>query len=65
MLWRTQQEQALPPEQRMDEAALERFIQHYERLTRALWRQPPIGPGLLVDLNEDHEIAGISAIPFR
>jgi D-glycerate 3-kinase len=56
--WRTQQEQEVAVERRMDSAQIERFIQHYERLTRWMWQQPAMGPGLVVSLDEAHKVAG-------
>ena len=58
--WRTQQEQALPPAQRMDAAALRRFVAHYERLTRHGLRAWPALADWCVTLAPDHRIAGIA-----
>ncbi|HEX7034983.1 MAG TPA: hypothetical protein VF210_04380 [Pseudomonadales bacterium] len=52
--WRTEQEQALPAERRMDGAALERFIAHYERLTRWMLTQMPSRAPLVVRLDDAH-----------
>jgi len=60
--WRAQQEQQLPPGQRMTPAEIERFIAHYERLTRWLWARPPWGPGLVIELDAQHRIAGFSCV---
>jgi D-glycerate 3-kinase len=57
--WRRQQEMDLAPAQRMSESALQRFIQHYERLTRWQWQQPLGGEGLGFDLTAGHQIAAI------
>ncbi len=57
--WRSQQELQIPVEHRMDSAAIERFIQHYERLTRWMWQQPAMGPGLIIDLDEEHNVTGL------
>jgi D-glycerate 3-kinase len=57
--WRTRQEQALPPERRMDAAALARFVAHYERITRATLREAPPRTSLIVDLADDHGVAAI------
>lgn len=57
--WRRQQEMDLAPAQRMSEPALQRFIQHYERLTRWQWQQPLGGEGLGFDLTAGHQIAAI------
>lgn len=60
--WRTQQEQQIPAAQRMSEAQVRRFIEHYQRLTEHLWATPPQGPGLVVELGRDHSITGVQAI---
>ena len=57
--WRRQQEMDLAPTQRMSETALQRFIQHYERLTRWQWQQPIVGEGLGFDLTAGHQIAAV------
>lgn len=59
--WRAQQERDLPAAQRMSDAQLSRFIQHYERLTRHLWTLPPRGPGLSVELDASHNLAQVVA----
>jgi len=59
--WRTRQEQQLPPEQRMDEAILDRFLAHYERLTRWMLETLPDRAELVVRLAADHTIASIHA----
>ena len=57
--WRTQQEQQLMAEQRMDAEQIIRFVQHYERLTRWMWCEPATGPGLVVSLDESHKVADL------
>lgn len=57
--WRTQQEQALPAGRRMDAAAIERFVAHYERLTRAMGTDLPDRVSLHVRLDDDHRIADL------
>ena len=57
--WRTQQEQALPPPQRMDAAALRRFVAHYERLTRHGLQVWPQQADWCVTLAPDHRVARI------
>jgi D-glycerate 3-kinase len=57
--WRRQQEMDLSPTKGMSEIALQRFIQHYERLTRWQWLQPVIGQRLAIDLTAEHDIAAI------
>ena len=49
----------LPRSEAMSEDALQRFIQHYERLTRWQWLQPVIGQGLAIDLTAGHDIGAI------
>ena len=63
--WRSDAEAKLPDDQQMTSPQIKRFIQHYERLTLKLWRQKPLGPGLLVVLDEDHSVCEIQAVPFR
>jgi D-glycerate 3-kinase len=55
--WRGEQELQLPPAQRMTPAALDRFIRHYERLTRWMLQDLPHRAHVTVSLNGDHEIA--------
>ncbi len=59
--WRGAAETALPMNQRMNAAALTRFVAHYERLTRAQLAQPPLGPGLMLALDEAHGVTEITA----
>ncbi|XOV82987.1 MAG: kinase [bacterium] len=58
--WRNLQEQQVPVAQRMSEAQIARFIAHYERLTKALWEQPPATPGLVLALNEQHRVTDVT-----
>jgi D-glycerate 3-kinase len=51
--WRAQQEQAIEPAQRMDEARLARFVAHYERITRGLARDLPGRADVVVRLARD------------
>ena len=60
--WRGQQEQQIEPTLRMDPIALDRFIDHYERLTRWQWESPPQQPGLSVCLAKDHSVQSIEAL---
>ena len=57
--WRAEQELSIPEPLRMGKAALERFIQHYERLTRWQWQCTPLSPGIQVLLDEQHQISGL------
>jgi D-glycerate 3-kinase len=54
--WRGEQELQLPPQQRMSAAALERFIRHYERITRWMLEDLPRRADLNVVLGAGHEI---------
>ncbi|NKB99752.1 MAG: kinase [Pseudomonadales bacterium] len=58
--WREEQERSIPVEERMSSSELRRFVQHYERLTRHLWSSPPLAPGLLVDLDANHNVSDIT-----
>ncbi len=60
--WRTLQEQHIAAGQRMSDAALVRFIQHYERLTRWIWACPPQAPGIVVQLDADHRVANVTVL---
>ena len=57
--WRRQQEMDLAPTQRMSETALQRFIQHYERLTRWQWESEKLLPGLEIHLDENHRVSDV------
>lgn len=65
-VWRGLQERKLAarsaPKDRpciMDEAALKRFIMHYERLTRSILAEMPGRADLTLRLDEDHRLAGV------
>lgn len=60
--WRLQQERQLAGNApaAMDEAAVARFIQHYERLTRHILRELPPRADLLVRLGEDRRPLSIA-----
>ncbi|HET6473030.1 MAG TPA: hypothetical protein VFG38_14390 [Pseudomonadales bacterium] len=57
--WRGEQEQALPPERRMDPARLERFVAHYERITRSMLDDAPARADTTVMLDNRHRIANV------
>ena len=66
--WRSQQEEELraslgaaadAAQGLMDDQQLTRFIQHYERITRALLQQLPDQADALIPLAEDHSIGDI------
>ena len=60
--WRARQEADLSPAHRMADATLKRFIQHYERLTRHLWRSPLSPPGLKVEIDAAHDVVSVQAV---
>jgi D-glycerate 3-kinase len=57
--WRTEQELALPADRRMDAAGLERFVAHYERITRSMLTTPPPAARLVVSLDDSHAVAAL------
>ena len=60
--WRLEQEDSLPAMQRLGSEAIERFVQHYERITLAMMDSLPSRADLTVELADDHSIA---ALAFR
>ena len=58
--WRTQQERELRMQRQgsavMDDLALARFVQHYERLTRHILNEMPARANLVMRLDEDRRI---------
>lgn len=54
--WRTQQEQALPPTRRMSAADVERFVAHYERLTRWMAENMVERADLVGFLDDSHRL---------
>lgn len=54
--WRLQQEQERPPAQRMTAIAVDRFVQHYERITRRMLAELPGTADIVVGLDERHRI---------
>ena len=60
--WRSQQEHAIAPALRMSIEEIRRFIEHYERLTRWQWQCPPRGPGIVVQLNNEHQIDSVQVL---
>lgn len=69
--WRTLQEQKLEAslssevteksQQTMSEEQLERFIMHYERITRATLKEMPYRADIVMKLSETHQIAEVIA----
>lgn len=60
MRWRRRQEHELPPAQRMSDSELERFVQHYERLTRHMLRTLESRADITVALAPDHSLGPIT-----
>lgn len=60
--WRGQQEENRPRELRLDAAGIDRFVQHYERVTIRMLARSPTTADLNVRLADDHSVA---AIRFR
>ena len=58
--WRLQQEDARPPELRLDETAVTHFVAHYERLTRWMLEDLPGRADVIVELDEGHRVARCS-----
>ena len=58
--WRGEQEQQIAPDKQMDAQALQRFIDHYERLTRWQWACAPHQPGMRVELGADHNVVSVA-----
>lgn len=57
--WRGEQEAALPADRRFDVRALDRFIAHYERVTRSMLETGPERADVHVQLAADHSVAGL------
>ncbi|MBK7948891.1 MAG: kinase [Deltaproteobacteria bacterium] len=57
--WRLEQEAERPAERRMDAAAIERFVAHYERITEAMRASLPDRLEWTIELARDHSIAHI------
>jgi D-glycerate 3-kinase len=57
--WRAEQEAALPSDRRMNAEGLERFVQHFERVTLSMASQPRRPGEITVELGPDHRIVEI------
>lgn len=57
--WRGEQEQELPESQRMSDADLLRFVQHYERLTRHMLETMAPRADITISLDRDHSIGHV------
>ena len=60
--WRLQQERERPPERRLHKAAVAHFVAHYERLTRWMLEDVPRRADVLVELDEEHRVAGCTIV---
>ncbi len=54
--WRTQQEQDLPADRRMTADQLDRFVAHYERITRWMFETMPERSDIVAVLGVDHRL---------
>ena len=57
--WRLEQEGERAPQQRLSAAEVNRFVEHYERITRRMLATLPSIADVVVDLNEDHRVSGL------
>ena len=57
--WRLQQEGERPPDQRMNAAQVDRFVQHYERITRRMLATLPETANVVVRLDDAHRVAAL------
>lgn len=57
--WRLQQEAERPAAQRMTEAQVFRFVEHYERVTRRMWATLPQRADVVVKLDAAHRVADL------
>ena len=57
--WRLQQESARPAARRLSAAEVNRFVEHYERITRRMLATLPSSADIVVDLDDDHRVSGL------
>lgn len=57
--WRLQQEEERPPGRRLSAAEVNRFVEHYERITRRMLASLPSTADVVVDLDDDHRVSGL------
>ena len=57
--WRLQQEGERPPGQRLSAAQVNRFVEHYERITRRMLTTLPATADVVVDLDDHHRVSGL------
>ena len=58
--WRLQQEKERPPELRMTATEVDRFVQHYDRITLAMMRDLPYRAEVVVALDQYHKVANLT-----
>ena len=58
--WRLEQERERPSAQRMSPTEIDRFVQHYERVTSAMWASVPERADLVVELDGAHRVCRLS-----
>jgi len=58
-VWRFEQEAERPPAERMGAAAIDRFVQHYERITLAMMARLPSRADWTIELAPDHSVEAI------
>ena len=58
--WRLRQEDERPPELRMTAAEVDRFVQHYDRVTLAMMRDLPYRADTVVALDQHHKVAKVT-----
>jgi D-glycerate 3-kinase len=61
--WRLQQESARPEDQRLDAAAVDDFVQHFERITHSMMDGQMQRADLIVELANDHGVASVAFCP--
>lgn len=57
--WRLQQESERPPGQRLNAVEVDRFVEHYERITRRMLTSLPSTADVVVELGDDHRVSGL------
>ena len=58
--WRLQQEGERSPEQRLSQAQVADFVEHYERVTRSMLSDLPQRAQWVARLGEDHGVASLA-----
>ena len=61
--WRLQQESERAPAQRLTVTQVDRFVEHYERITRRMLAVTPSVADVVVDLDDDHCVSGVRFPP--